>query len=58
MTLEELSWIAGIVGAVAAVLGLFIAGKAIVNRFGTRQTLSIKGDNNKVKQSSRADFGK
>lgn len=51
MTLEEVSWIAGIVGAIAAVVALLVGGAIRKSRI--NQKASIKGNGNSVSQSVR-----
>lgn len=53
MTLEEVSWIAGIVGGIAAVVALLVGGAIRKSRIS--QNASIKGNSNSVNQSVRKD---
>ncbi|WP_179188162.1 hypothetical protein [Kiloniella majae] len=50
MTLEEIYWGAGIVGAVVTVIGFVFSVKLKKNNE-IRQNLKISGDSNQIKQS-------
>lgn len=56
--LEQASWIAGIVAAIAAIAALFIGGAAVIRKAKTKQTATIKGDRNSINQTNQVNGDK